>query len=110
MMDVYLAIVLAPLAASVIAGLFGRRIGRVGAHSVTILGVAVSFALSLVVLKHQVIDGAPAFNGTVYAWMVSEGVHFQIGFLIDNLSALMMSVVTFVSLCVHIYTIGYARR
>jgi len=107
MKAVYLAIVLAPLAASVIAGLFGRRIGRAGAHSVTILGVGVSFALSLVVLKHQVIDGAPAFNGTVYAWMISEGVHFQIGFLIDNLSALMMSVVTFVSLCVHIYTIGY---
>ena len=107
MEKVYLGIVLAPLVASIIAGLFGRQIGRAGAHWVTIIGVAVSFVLSLMVFKDLVIDGHPVFNGTVYTWMVSGGVHFEIGFLIDQLTALMLVVVTFVSLMVHIYTIGY---
>jgi NADH-quinone oxidoreductase subunit L len=107
MENVYLGIVLAPLIAAIVAGLFGRQIGRAGAHWVTILGVAVSFALSLMVFKDLVIDGHPVFNGSVYTWMVSDGVHFEIGFLIDQLTALMLVVVTFVSLMVHIYTIGY---
>ncbi|MFL6578327.1 MAG: NADH-quinone oxidoreductase subunit L [Povalibacter sp.] len=104
-----LTIVLAPLIASLLAGLAGRVIGRAGAHSVTILGVAVSFALSAYVLK-QLLDGVPVYNDTVYTWLVSDGVRMEIGFLIDRLSALMMVVVTFVSLCVHVYTIGYMHE
>jgi len=102
-----LAIPLAPLLGAIIAGLFGKQIGRIGAHTVTILGVGVSFVLSLVILKQFAIDGADPYNASVYTWMVSDGVRFEIGFLIDNLTALMMTVVTFVSLMVHIYTIGY---
>src|SRR6185295_7303096 len=83
-------------------------IGRAGAHTVTIAGVAVSCGLSLYVLK-QILDGVPAFDGSVYVWGISDGVRIQVGFLIDRLSALMMTVVTFVSLCVHVYTIGYMR-
>jgi NADH-quinone oxidoreductase subunit L len=107
MEKLYLAIPLAPLIGAIIAGLFGRQIGRTGAHTVTILGVAISFVLSLIVLKHIVIDDAGPFNGSVYTWMVSDGVRFEIGFLIDRLTALMITVVSFVSLMVHIYTIGY---
>jgi NADH-quinone oxidoreductase subunit L len=107
MESVYIAIVLAPLAAALLAGLFGRTIGRAGAHTVTILGVAISFALSLYVLKGLALDGQPAFNGTVYRWAELGGMYFEVGFLIDRLTALMMTVVTFVSLCVHVYTIGY---
>jgi len=101
-----LAIVLAPLLAAVVAGLFGRRIGRAGAHTVTILGVAVSFALSVKVLW-GLVHGAPVFDGPVYTWLVSDGIRMEVGFLVDRLSALMMVVVTFVSLMVHVYTIGY---
>ena len=101
-----LAIVLAPLAAAVVAGLFGRWIGRAGAHTVTIAAVAVSFALSVRVLWES-LHGAPAFDGPVYTWLVSDGVRMEVGFLVDRLSALMMVVVTFVSLMVHVYTIGY---
>ncbi len=105
-----IAIPLAPLAAAVIAGLGGRVIGRAGAHTVTIFGVAVSFALSMHVLEQLYAGGVPAFNGPVYTWAVTDGVHIDVGFLIDRLSALMMAVVTFVSLCVHVYTIGYMRE
>jgi NADH-quinone oxidoreductase subunit L len=104
---IYLAIPLAPLIGAAIAGLFGRQIGRVGAHSVTILAVAVAFVLSLVVLWDVVVAAAPVYNDAVYTWMVSDGLRFEIGFLIDSLTALMMAVVTFVSLLVHVYTIGY---
>ena len=107
MEHVYLAIPLLPLLGALIAGLFGSKIGRAGAHWVTILGVAASFVLALVVFKHHVLDGAAAFNGTVYTWLVSEGVRFNVGFLIDKLTVLMMVTVTFVSFMVHIYTIGY---
>ncbi|MBT8061402.1 MAG: NADH-quinone oxidoreductase subunit L, partial [Gammaproteobacteria bacterium] len=107
MEQVYLTIVLAPLAGAVLAGLFGRHIGRAGAHTVTTLSVAVSFVLSAWVLKGLVLDGHGVYNGVVYTWMVSEGINMQVGFLIDRLSALMMTVVTFVSLMVHIYTVGY---
>jgi NADH-quinone oxidoreductase subunit L len=107
MTDLQLALLvpLAPLAGAIVAGLFGRQIGRAGAHWVTIAGVAVSFAASCVIFAHA-LDGA-VFNGTVYTWLVSGGTRFEIGFLIDRLSALMMVVVSFVSLMVHIYTIGY---
>jgi NADH-quinone oxidoreductase subunit L len=105
--NLYLAIVLAPLAAAILAGLFGKRIGRAGAHWVTIIGVAVSFVLSLVVFKDLVFDGGEPYNGTVYRWASMGGIYFEVGFLIDRLTVLMMTVVTFVSLCVHVYTIGY---
>ena len=107
MQNVYLGIVLAPLFGAIIAGLFGRKIGRAGAHWVTIIGVATSFLLSLVVLRHHVWNGAEPYNGSVYTWMVIEGIRLEIGFLVDNLTAIMISTVTFVSLMVHIYTIGY---
>ena len=100
-----LAVPLAPLAGSLIAGFFGRAIGRRGAHSVTILGVAISFLISALVLK-DVVAGA-RFSGTIYEWMVVGGLKMEIGFLVDGLSAMMMCVVTFVSLMVHVYTIGY---
>jgi len=104
---VLIAIPLLPLAAALIAGLGGRVIGRVGAHTVTILGVAASCALSMYVLHQLYAGGVPAFNGPVYTWALTDGVHIDVGFLIDRLTVLMMAVVTFVSLCVHVYTIGY---
>jgi NADH-quinone oxidoreductase subunit L len=107
MENVYLSIVLSPLIASVIAGLFGRQIGRAGAHWITIIGVAISFVLSLLVLKAQLFDGEQVYNETIYTWMVTDGVTMEVGFLVDRLTALMMAVVTFVSLMVHIYTVGY---
>jgi NADH-quinone oxidoreductase subunit L len=96
-----------PLVGAILAGLFGRVIGRVGAHTVTILAVATSFVLSVHVLEQIYLDGVPAFDGPVYTWLISDGVKLDVGFLIDRLSTLMMVVVTFVSLCVHVYTIGY---
>ena len=107
MQSIYLTIVLAPLIACIIAGLFGKSIGRVGAHSITILGVGISCALSFYVLYQQVFEGMEPFNGTVYTWLLSDGLQLNVGFLVDHLSAMMMAVVTFVSLMVHIYTIGY---
>ena len=107
MQNVYLGIVLAPLFGAIVAGLFGRKIGRAGAHWVTIIGVAVSFLLSLVVLRHHVLNGAEPYNESLYTWMVVEGIRMEVGFLVDNLTAVMISTVTFVSLMVHIYTIGY---
>ncbi len=105
MMSVYLVAAFAPLAGAIVAGLFGRQIGRAGAHWVTIIGVTLSMVASAIAL-HDVMDGN-LFNGTVYTWATSDGIRFEIGFLIDELSAAMMLVVTFVSLMVHIYTIGY---
>jgi NADH-quinone oxidoreductase subunit L len=109
MQPIYLTIALAPLVAAVAAGLFGRTIGRAGAHCIAIAGVALSCALSLYVLKGILADGMGTFDGTVYTWLISDGLRIEVGFLIDRLSALMMAVVTFVSLMVHIYTIGYMR-
>ncbi len=103
----YLAIPLASLFGAIIAGFFGKAIGRAGAHTVTIAGVAMSFILSLVVFNHHIIGGAETFNGTVYTWMVSDGLTFEVGFLIDHLTIMMMCVVSGVSLMVHVYTIGY---
>ena len=105
MKALYLLIPLAPLAGSLIAGLFGRAIGRAGAHWVTILSVLVAFAGSVVVLL-DVLKGN-TFDGNVYTWATAGDVSLHIGFLIDRLSALMMVTVTFVSLLVHVYTIGY---
>jgi len=108
MQNVYLAIPLVCLAGALMAGLFGKLIGRVGAHSAAILGVTLAFVLSVVVFKDTVLRGH-VFNGTVFTWGVSGGIPMEIGFLIDSLSAMMVVVVTFVSLMVHIYTIGYMR-
>ena len=105
MKTLYLLVPLAPLAGAVIAGLFGRAIGRVGAHTVTILGVAIAFAASIVIFQ-DVLAGN-TFNGPVYTWLTSGDLRLEVGFLIDPLTAVMMLVVTFVSLCVHVYTIGY---
>jgi len=105
MKSIYLIIPLAPLVGAILAGFFGRAIGRAGAHWATILGVTVSFVCSVLVLQ-DVLAGE-TFNGTVYTWMQSGGLTMQIGFLIDQLTAVMLIVVTFVSLMVHIYTIGY---
>ena len=108
-----LAVPLAPLAGSLLAGIFGtalggNRIGRALSHSLTILGVLVAFVLSAMTLS-SVMDGA-RFNETLYTWMVVGGLKMEVGFLIDGLTAMMMVVVTFVSLMVHIYTIGYMEE
>src|ERR1700692_2384133 len=107
MEQIYLTIALAPLVAAVIAGLFGKSIGKAGAHGITILGVGISCLLSFYVLYQILFQARAPYNATVYTWLVSDGVHMDVGFLIDRLSAMMMVVVTFVSLMVHIYTIGY---
>ena len=105
MKTLYLLVPLAPLLGAVAAGLFGRQIGRTGAHCAAIAGVLASFILSVVIF--QDVQAGNTFNGTVYTWMQAGGVNFEVGFLIDRLSVLMMLVVSFVSLMVHIYTIGY---
>jgi NADH-quinone oxidoreductase subunit L len=105
MQNLYLLVPLAPLVGAAIAGLFGWLIGRAASHWVTIIGVAISFIASVVIFR-DVAQGH-VFNGSVYTWLTSGETRFEIGFLIDNLSAMMMLVVTFVSLMVHIYTIGY---
>ena len=105
--NLLLAIPSLPLLAAVLAGLLGRAIGRAGAHVVTIAGVGAACVLSCVVAWQLYIGQVAAFNGSVYTWLVSDGVRMQVGFLVDPLTTLMMVVVTFVSLCVHVYTIGY---
>ena len=109
MESIYLAIPLASLVGAIIAGFFGKKIGTAGAHWVTILGVGVSFLMSLIVLIDVVFYDAEIYNQSLYTWMISDGIHFEVGFLIDSLTALMMVVVTSVSLMVHIYTIGYMQ-
>jgi NADH-quinone oxidoreductase subunit L len=105
MQKLYLVVPLAPLAGAILSGLFGWVIGRRGAHGVTILGMVVCTAVSAVVFN-DVLNGN-VYNGPVYTWLSSGNTNFEIGFLIDRLSATMMVVVSFVSLMVHVYTIGY---
>ena len=105
MKSIYIAIPLVCLFASLVAGFLGKVIGRRATHSVTIAGVAVALGLSMMVYS-DVREGGIA-NEVLYTWALSGGIPFQIGFLIDQLSATMMIIVTFVSLMVHIYTIGY---
>ena len=107
---IFLTIVLAPLVGAIIAGLWRNQVGRAGAHWVTILGVGLSCALSLYVFWQYAFNGAPTYNASVYTWMVSDGLRFEVGFLVDRLTAMMIAVVTFVSLMVHIYTIGYMHH
>ena len=108
MVTVYLIAALAPLVGAIAAGLFGHRLGRVNSHRVTIAGVAVSLIASLVVF-FDVLQGG-VFNGAVYNWATIGGLKFEVGFLIDTLTATMMVVVTSVSLAVHVYTIGYMEE
>jgi NADH-quinone oxidoreductase subunit L len=105
MQTLYLIVPLAPLFGAIVAGLFGKLVGRTGSHVVTIAGVAVSFVAS--VLVFQDVLAGHTYNGTVYTWMALGDLRFEVGFLIDALTAMMMLVVTFVSLMVHVYTIGY---
>ncbi|MGE0080286.1 MAG: NADH-quinone oxidoreductase subunit L [Thiohalomonadaceae bacterium] len=102
-----LAIVLAPLLGAIVAGLFGKAVGRTWSHRAAILGVAIAFIGSAVVFWQIAVMGGDPINQSVYTWAVSDGVRFEVGFLVDKLTAMMMVVVTFVSLMVHIYTIGY---
>jgi NADH-quinone oxidoreductase subunit L len=102
-----LVVVLAPLIGAILAGLLGRQIGRAGAHMVTILGVGISCALSGYVLWQLVGQGAAPFNQNVYTFFQVGGYEAHVGFMVDKLTAMMMVVVTFVSLLVHVYTIGY---
>jgi NADH-quinone oxidoreductase subunit L len=106
-----LAVPMAPLVGAVLAGIFGTQfggnwIGRRLTHTLTILGVLIAFILSASTLKSVAIDGA-RFNETLYTWMTVGGLTMEVGFMVDGLTAMMMCVVTFVSLMVHIYTIGY---
>ncbi|HEX2667987.1 MAG TPA: NADH-quinone oxidoreductase subunit L [Gammaproteobacteria bacterium] len=107
MHSVFLTIVLSPLLAAAVAGLGMRFIPRAAAHWITIAGVGLSFLLSAWVLVGMLQGGIADTNVTVYQWGLSDGVAFQVGFLVDHLTALMITVVTFVSLMVHVYTIGY---
>ena len=104
--NILLIIALTPLLGAAIAGFFGRSIGRAGAHTVTILGVALSCGLSMQVLW-QLLHGAQPFNANVYTFFEIGKYAAHVGFLVDNLTAMMMVVVSFVSLLVHVYTIGY---
>jgi NADH-quinone oxidoreductase subunit L len=103
----YLLVPFAPLVGAILAGLFGRVLGRTLSHTVTILGVLVSLLASITVLR-DVLAGN-TFNGPLYTWAVVDGIQFEVGFLIDSLTATMMCVVTSVSLMVHVYTIGYMK-
>ncbi len=105
--EILTVLLLAPLVGAMIAGLFGRQVGRAGAHYSTIAGVAISTIAAIYVFWLFVFQGHAEYNASLYTWMVVDGVKFEIGFMIDKLSATMMLVVTFVSLMVHIYTIGY---
>jgi len=105
MKSLYLLVPLAPLAGAILAGLFGKLIGRTGTHVVAILGVTVALVASILI--YQDVQAGNHFNGALYTWLESGGLKLQIGFLIDPLTVMMMLVVTFVSLMVHIYTIGY---
>ncbi len=108
MQNLYLVVPLAPLAGAILAGLFGKAIGRTGAHVATILGVAVALFASILI--YQDVQAGNTFNGTVYTWATSGNLSLEVGFLIDELTVMMMLVVTFVSLMVHLYTIGYMKE
>jgi len=105
MQNLYLLVPLAPLVGAIAAGLFGKALGRTWTHRITILLVAVSFAASVAIF--QDVMAGHTFDGAVYQWLTSGDISFKVGFLIDQLTVMMMLVVTFVSLMVHIYTIGY---
>ncbi|OOG41977.1 NADH-quinone oxidoreductase subunit L [Rhodanobacter sp. C05] len=105
--SILLTIALAPLVGCVLAGFLGKFLGRTGSHSVTILGVAISCALSFYVLYQLTLGGAETYNQNIYTWFQIGHFNASVGFLVDRLTAMMLVVVSFVSLLVHVYTIGY---
>ena len=105
MLQLYLVVALAPLVGAIVVGLWGPRLGRSASHWICIAGVTISTVGSAFILRD--VMAGNTFNGDLYVWMTSGGIKFAVGFLIDPLTALMLVVVTFVSLMVHIYTIGY---
>ena len=107
MENIYLTIALAPLLGAIIAGFFGGMLGRTATHTITILGVLVSTVLALYVFNHHVLEQGAVFNQNLYTWMQIGNLNVSVGFLVDNLTSVMLVVVSFVSLMVHIYTIGY---
>ncbi|HET6552079.1 MAG TPA: NADH-quinone oxidoreductase subunit L [Dyella sp.] len=108
--SILLTIALAPLVGCLLAGFLGRIIGRAGSHTATILGVAIACGLSFYVLYQLTAGGAPVYNQNIYTWFEIGKYNAHVGFLVDRLTAMMMVVVTFVSLLVHIYTIGYMHE
>jgi len=108
--SILLTIALAPLVGCLFAGFLGKQIGRAGAHSITILGLLISCGLSFYVLYQITMGGAPVYNHNLYTWFEIGKYTASVGFLIDRLTAMMMVVVTFVSLLVHVYTIGYMHE
>lgn len=109
MQAVILIVILAPLIGAAIAGIGGKLIGRPASHWVTILGVAIAFVGALCIFYKFVLQGVPAYNATLYTWAVTGSMQLNVGFLVDRLTAVMMLTVTFVSLLVHIYSIGYMQ-
>ncbi len=107
MENFYLTIALSPLLGAIIAGFFGRMLGRTATHTITVLGVLVSTVLALMVFNYHVLEQGAIFNQNLYTWMQIGELNISVGFLVDNLTAVMLVVVSFVSLMVHIYTIGY---
>lgn len=107
MEQIYLTIALAPLVGAIFAGFFGSLLGRMATTVITIAGVLISTVLSFYVFNHHVLEGGEVFNQNLYTWMQIGELNVSVGFLIDNLTAIMLVVVSFVSLMVHIYTIGY---
>ncbi|OED34427.1 NADH-quinone oxidoreductase subunit L [Chromatiales bacterium (ex Bugula neritina AB1)] len=103
----YILTPLAPLCGAIAAGFFGRKLGRVNSHRATIAGVGIAFLFSLIALFANLSGDGAVFDETIYTWMISGGITFEVGFLVDRLTVVMMTVVTSVSLMVHIYTIGY---
>lgn len=101
----YTVVPFAPLVGAIVAGLWGNRLGRTATHRITILGVLIAFLASVAIFFD--VHNGNTFNGPLYTWGTSDGLTFEVGFLIDSLTVTMMLVVTFVSLMVHIYTIGY---
>ena len=107
MENIYLTLALSPLIGSLIVGLAGNRLGRTLSHTITIVGVAISTVLALYVFNHHVLEGGNVFNENLYTWMQIGSLNISVGFLVDNLTSVMLVIVSFVSLMVHIYTIGY---
>ncbi|MDQ6646158.1 MAG: NADH-quinone oxidoreductase subunit L [Pseudomonadota bacterium] len=105
--SILLTIALAPLVGCVLAGFLGRFLGRIGSHSVTILGVGISCALSFYVLYQLTLGSAEVYNQNLYTWFQIGPFTASVGFLVDRLTAMMLVVVSFVSLLVHLYTVGY---
>lgn len=107
MEKIYLIIALSPLVGAVIAGFFGTILGKTVTHTLTILGLLISTVLSLYVFNYHILERGEVFNQNLYTWIQINNLNISVGFLIDNLTAVMLVVVSFISLMVHIYTIGY---